>query len=376
MSKVAIFRCEDYSVSKIQDILMRALELLDIDLTGYKKLLLKPNLLTKKRPEEAVTTHPEVLKALIRILRNSGRDIIVADSPGGPYTSKRLEGIYEATGIKKVCAEEKVELNYDTSFFETSFDKGNVLKKIPIIMPVKNCDGVISVAKLKTHRMAVYTGAVKNLFGLIPGGQKIEFHFRMQELDRFMDLLLDLYLAISPVFSIIDGILAMEGDGPSAGNPRNLGVLIISKDGIAADYVASQIIGLKKEDFPLIDRAIKRGLFNPEDVEVLGENIENLKVKDFKIPLRRDVNFTRGQLPKFFESLIKNSLTPKPVIMKEKCVGCGECFMTCPAKAISIENKKAQIDLLKCIRCYCCHELCPEKAIRIKRFFAFKTLLR
>lgn len=376
MSKVVLMKCADYDPEEIREKIEHALRILKVDFADKKKILLKPNLLMRKKPEDAVTTHPTVVQAMIEILKGFSVEAVVAESPGGPYTKRRLEGIYEATGIKGICDNTGAFLNYDTSWFEKNFEEGYMLKKIPFISPLKDCDGLISLAKLKTHGMAVYTGAVKNLYGLIPGGQKVELHFKMQQLDRFMDMVLDIYLASRPMLSVIDGIVAMEGSGPSAGVPRKLGVLIVSQDGIAADFVASKIIGLNINDFPLLKCAIKRGLFREDGVEVVGDRLEEINVKDFKFPKKKDVLFLKGLLPVWLENYFKAWLTPKPVFIHKKCIGCKECFNTCPAKAIMMVNKRPVVDLDKCIRCYCCHELCPEKAINIDRAFIFKTILK
>ncbi|HHW01522.1 MAG TPA: DUF362 domain-containing protein [Thermoanaerobacterales bacterium] len=376
MAKVAVFKCEDYNAGEILKKLKLACKMLNVDFSGKERILLKPNLLMRKKPEDAVTTHPEVVEATVELLKESGLDAVLADSPGGTYTKKRLEGIYASTGMKGVCDRTGALLNYDTSWYELNFEQGRMLKRIPFISPLRECDGLISLAKLKTHGMAVYTGAVKNLFGLIPGGQKIELHFKMQQLDRFMDMLLDIYLASRPMLSVIDGIVAMEGSGPSAGVPRKLGVLIVSQDGIAADFVASKIIGLKINDFPLLKCAVNRGLFREDEVEIVGDKLEEIMVKDFKFPGKKDVLFLKGLLPAWFENYIKGWLTPKPVFIHKKCIGCRECFNTCPAHAIMMLNKKPVVDLDRCIRCFCCHELCPEKAINIDRAFIFKTILK
>jgi len=376
LAKVVILKCEEYNPKFIYERIEYALNLIGFEPKKYKKLLFKPNLLMRKKPEEVTTTHPAVLEAVINLFKKEGVDFIVADSPGGPYNKKRLENIYEGTGIKEVCEKTGAKLNYNTDLVEIEISGESKLKTLPLIYPFKECEGVISLAKLKTHRMSVYTGAVKNLYGMIPGGYKVELHFRLREVERFMDLLLDLYKSVNPVLSIIDGVIAMEGEGPSQGTPRKLGVLIVSDDALAADYAASKIIGLKEEDFPLIKRAIKRGMFKEEDVVFLGENIDDVKVSDFKIPAKKDITFIKGIFPKAIEDYLKELMTPKPYVNLNLCKGCAECYMTCPPKAISIIEKKAKIDYKKCIKCFCCHELCPEKAIKVKRNIIYERFLK
>ncbi|KYO64500.1 DUF362 domain-containing protein [Thermovenabulum gondwanense] len=376
MSTVVILKCEDYNPELICEKLQYALKMIDFRPENYKKLLLKPNLLMSKKPEEATTTHPAVVEGLINILKKENIDLIVADSPGGPYNVKRLNAVYEKTGIKDVCEKTGTPLNYNTSSIEIELKGESKIKALPVIYPYKECDGVVSLAKLKTHGMAVYTGAVKNLYGMIPGGYKVELHFRIREIERFMDLLLDMYETINPLLSIIDGVIAMEGDGPSQGTGRKLGILIISDDALAADYAASRIINLSKNDFPLIKRAIERGLFKEESIRFVGDSIDSVKVNDFKIPLKKDMTFIRGILPRFLEIYLKEIMTPKPYVVLNQCKGCSECYLTCPPKAICIEDKKAKIDYKKCIKCFCCHELCPYQAIKIRRNFIYEKLLK
>lgn len=375
MHRVAIVKCETYDVDVVKEAIKKGLDLLDFEFPRLNKVLLKPNLLMKKRPDEAVTTHPSVIEAAVKIIQEKADKIVIADSPGGPYTRRRMEAIYQVSGLKELEKYEKIILNYDISFKEASLEK-SILKKISFISPYFEADALINFPKLKTHRMAVYTGAVKNLFGLVPGGQKAELHFRFQDVGKFMEMLLDIYFTAKPILNIMDAVVAMEGDGPSAGIPRKLGLLLISQDAIALDYVACKIIGLETKDVPLLSVAKEKGFLNPEDIEIVGEKIENITVKDFKVPLRPEISFVRGRAPRFISNIINELLTPKPVFNKNVCIGCAECFNACPAQAIEMKSRKAYVDLKKCIRCYCCHELCPAKAITIKRSLLFEKILK
>lgn len=375
MHRVAIVRCDTYNVDDVKEALEKGISLLGFKFPKLNKVLLKPNLLMKKRPDEAVTTHPAVVEATVKIVQERVDKIIIADSPGGPYTKRRLEAIYQTSGLKELEKYEKVSLNYDVSFKEAQLER-SILKKISLISPYFESDALINISKLKTHRMAVYTGAVKNLFGLVPGGQKAELHFRLQEVDKFMEMLLDIYSATKPILNIMDAIVGMEGEGPSAGKPRSLGLLLISQDAVALDFVACKIIGLEIKDVPLLNVAMNKGLLNPDDIEIVGEEIDNVRVKDFKVPLRPEISFIRGRAPSFIANVINKLLTPKPVFDKKACIGCAECFNACPAQAIEMRSRKAYVDLKKCIRCYCCHELCPAKAIAIKRSFLFEKILK
>lgn len=375
MPNVAIYKCDEYNTEKIKELIKKGIEELNIRIDDFDNWLLKPNLLMRKNPEDAVTTHPSIVQAIGEILTEKGKKAVIADSPGGPYTVKRLDNIYSASGLKEVALKTNINLNMDVGYKEVELLGHQTVRKIYIINPYFDTNAVISLAKLKTHRMAVYTGTVKNLFGLIPGGYKAELHFRVQEVERFMDLLLDMYLTIKPKFGIIDGIVGMEGEGPSAGKPRKIGVILISEDLIAADYIACKIIGLDVNDVPLLKRAKERGLLNGDKISVVGEDIEKLIIEDFDVPLNANISFIRdnnGWLKKFVNSL----LIPKPIFDHKKCIGCAECFASCPPKAIEMKKRKPYVDLKKCIRCYCCHELCPAKAITIKRSLIFEKVIK
>jgi len=375
MCKVAIVKCDTYEVQDVKNAILKGINLIGFELDRKDCVLVKPNLLMKKRPEDAVTTHPAVVQATVEVIKEKANRIIIADSPGGPYTKKRLESIYHAAGIKELEKLENVYLNYDTSYKDLDVEN-TAFKKLSLISPYFESQGIINLPKLKTHQMAVYTGAVKNLFGLVPGGQKAEMHFRFQDVRRFMEMLLEILTVAKPMLNIMDGIVAMEGEGPSAGKPKKLGVLLISEDAIALDYVACKIIGLEIKDVPLLEVAKEKGLLKSEEIEVVGEGVEDVAPSNFELVLRPEISFVKGKLPHFLANFLDSFLSPKPVFDRNICIGCAECFNACPAQAIEMRSRKAYVDLKKCIRCYCCHELCPAKAIKIKRSFLFEKILK
>lgn len=189
-------------------------------------------------------------------------------------------------------------------------------------------------------------------------------------------MLLEILTVAKPMLNIMDGIVAMEGEGPSAGKPKELGILLISEDAIALDYVACKIIGLDIKDVPLLEVANEKGLLNPDKVEIVGERIEDVAPSNFELVLRPEISFVKGRLPQFLARFLDNFLSPRPIFDINICIGCAECFNACPAQAIEMRSRKAYVDLKKCIRCYCCHELCPSKAIKIKRSFLFEKVLK
>lgn len=371
MSLVSIVKASQYD----KTIVSKALEETFKNLGGVEKFIkpgmkvaLKANLLMKKRPEEAATTHPVLVGELARIIKNAGADVLIIDSPGGPYTRSRLEDIYIGTGMKEIADEVGAELNFDTSEVEVQNPEGKYIKKLKILKPLVEADFVINLPKLKTHGQMVYTGAVKNMFGAIAGITKVEYHFNMKEYSRFADTLIDIFLSVKPSLSIMDAIVGMEGPGPSAGIPKEIGVILASENAFNLDMAAVNIININPKSVPILKNSIERELY-PDDIskiELVGVPIESVKVKEFDVPALEGLKEIRFIKNDFLKSLA-GVILPKPVFILNKCIGCADCMRCCPPKAIEMKNKKPKVKLSKCIRCFCCQELCPAKAIEIKR---------
>jgi len=375
MEKVILAKCDNYTqeeVSKAMDKVFEHLGGIDKFIKKDKNVLIKANLLMKKKPDDAVTTHPLVIKEIAKRVAKAGASVVVGDSPGGFYNEDVLKGIYSSCGYKGIEEIENVKLNYNTSSEEVVFKEGIVAKRLTIIKPAVDADLIINVPKLKTHMMMTYTGAVKNLFGLIPGALKAEYHLRMKDERNFAQLLVDICECKKPQLSIMDAVIGMEGEGPSAGNPRKVGLIIASTNPYALDVVASHIIGIKANKVPTIIVARERGLpAKLQEIEIIGEEIASFIIKDFKFPNSiRDVRFSKNKVFGFITEYLK----PKLIFDKEKCIACRRCMEHCPAKAITIEVRQPSVDLKKCIRCFCCHELCPQKAIEIKKNWILKTI--
>jgi uncharacterized protein (DUF362 family)/Pyruvate/2-oxoacid:ferredoxin oxidoreductase delta subunit len=270
------------------------------------------------------------------------------------------------------------ELNYDTSVLEVSNPDAKRLKSMQITKIAKEVDFVVSAAKLKTHGMMTYTGAVKNLFGVIPGLVKADYHLRLNSVDNFADHLVDICEAVKPIFSIIDGIYGMEGDGPSAGERRYVGLVLASDNPYALDTVASNIIGMDPMIVPTVRAARERKLFSGDlhDVRINGVQLDEINIPPFKLPSSINVNFVGGRVPKIFERFLLNNLRPKPEFDYDLCVSCGDCKRSCPPGIIDMSSGKPVPDLRKCIRCFCCHELCPKKAVSIKRHWLYDKALK
>ena len=381
MNTVSIVKCDDYEFNNVKRAVYEALdgiENIKLKIIKGSRVLIKTNLLMRKNPEDAVTTHPAVVEAIVRYLQDIDCKVIIGDSPGGPFTEWNLKSVYKAAGMFGVAERTGCELNFDTSVLEISNSGAKRLKSMQIIRIAKEVDFVVSAAKLKTHGMMTYTGAVKNLFGVIPGLVKADYHLRLNNADNFADHLVDICETVKPVFSIIDGIDGMEGDGPSAGEKRHAGLILASENPYALDTAASSIIGIEPVTVPTIRAASSRNLFSGDlkDIDIKGVRLDEIRIEPFKLPKSHNANLIGGRVPKAFERMVLNTLRPKPVFNHEICISCGDCKRSCPPGIIDMSSGKPVPDLSKCIRCFCCHELCPKKAVDIKRHWLYDKVLK
>ena len=326
-------------------------------------LLLKPNLLLGDKPDRGSTTHPVIFEAVARLFQSGGASLAYGDSPcfGSPISAVRSSGLHnvaESLGIE--LADFLHEVDCPNS-------QGKLLKQFQIASGLLNMDGVINLPKFKAHGLTRLTGAVKNLFGCLPGVQKTGFHARLPDESQFGEMLVDLAELISPRLHILDGVFGMEGNGPRNGDVRLVGVILLSKNPHALDHCMARIMDLDPMLVPTLKAAQERGLYCPDEIEVLGEKLEDCILQDFNVNhSRASTTGTHG----FYMELFKNWVTPRPVIDPGQCSSCGRCVSVCPAepKAISFLNGRKQppdYDYHKCIRCYCCQEMCPDEAITI-----------
>lgn len=371
---VAVVRCKTYNVEAVKPALEEALNAvngLDFVMPGMK-IIIKPNLVSFKKPDAAATTHPALLEALVEMLLARGADVTIGDSPGGPHSLPLLNRVYAATGMDRL---EKLgaKLNRNMNEKTVDFPEGKVLKNFTYTEYLDEADAIIDFCKLKSHGMLGMSAAVKNLFGTIPGLKKPEVHYKFQNDAEFADMLVDLNEYFKPRLAICDAVVGMEGNGPTAGTPRQIGAIIASKSTYYADVVGAELIGMNIDGLPTLQAAYERG-FAPassKKLRVYGD-IRALTVDDFKAPPVRGLSFMRkGNVLHFIS---KAALEHKPTLKKRLCVGCGECARMCPAKAIKMKNKKPHINREKCIRCFCCQEFCPRAAMVAHRPLAAKVL--
>ena len=349
-----------------------------------ERIVLKANLLRAAPPESAICTHPAVVEAVAKLVKEAGGTPVICDSPGGALHKEAvLRSLYEKTGMAAAAAAAGAELSMDSSTRTVSLPEGKVLRQAEIITPVAEADGVIDLCKMETHVLMSMTGAVKNLFGVIPGLSKVGYHATHPDHATFADVLLDLTGYVKPRLSLMDGILAMEGDGPgSSGTPRQAGLLLAAANPLALDTAAGAIMNLPRKDNPVLLAAERRGLTpcRMEDVELIGGTVEELRMADYKFPASTKSNLMDflGPLARPAERLCKKALSQTPRIDGAKCVGCGICAKSCPGQAIAMTapGKKARISQNACIHCYCCHELCPQKAVELHQSWLGRLLTK
>ena len=387
MNKVSLIRCEEYDNEKVFNALVEALKPfggIEAFVKPHQNVVLKVNMVIKFAPERAATTHPVVVGNFAKLCMQAGANVVVADSAGGPYNANHMGALYNVTGMKKASEEFGFSLNQNFDSFEVDFKEGKVAKKFEILDVLNKADVIINVCKLKSHSFTGITNAVKNIFGVVPGLKKVQMHGQFQTLDNFSNMLYDIwdYFGNKIAFTLSDAIIGMEGEGPTNGNPRKMNAIMCSTNPVAMDIVGAKIMNVVPTDMPTIRIGIERGyLQNENDVEIVGENVENFILKDFD---KRTPNMHTPfstKVPRFIQPLLHKLTTQRPCINKKKCVGCGTCARHCPVGAITMVERKngkkyASFDYSKCIRCFCCQELCPFGVVKVKTGIIYKFLRR
>jgi uncharacterized protein (DUF362 family)/Pyruvate/2-oxoacid:ferredoxin oxidoreductase delta subunit len=332
-------------------------------------VLLKPNLLSAHPPERRITTDPEVVRTVARMVLEAGGSPFIGDSPGlDPF--KRLAS---KTGMDEIAQQlgiEIVELSRPTP---VSLRSDAVFKKLEIAYQALNADVVINLPKLKTHSQMLLTLGVKNLFGTIVAQRKVEWH-HMAGVDRdtFGSLHLDIYLAIKPALNILDGVWGMEGNGPANGKPRRLSLIAASSDAVALDVSICYLLEVPLRLFPLYRAARARGIgqTDVDQITFKGESPQAFEIRNFQVPKLDSL----GMLPETFDWFTKRFLVSKPIQQGDSCTDCGHCTQICPENAIQLEDRKIKFDYMRCTRCYCCQEICPQNGIGFNRGLLVRLL--
>jgi uncharacterized protein (DUF362 family)/ferredoxin len=323
-------------------------------------VVIKPNFLAPAPPEKAMLTHPFIVRAAAEYVIMKGARPVISDS----QAMGSFEKVLRTGGF--LSALEGLDIEFREFKKITVVDIGEPFGKIEIAGEALDAEVLINLPKLKTHAQMLLTLGVKNIFGCIVGLRKPEWHFRTGvDREMFARLLFRVHAAVNPTVTILDGILAMEGQGPGrGGTPRHLGVIMGSNSAVALDMTVCRMFGLPSEDL-LTNGVTEKGLL--DNIEIEGDLP---RIYDFRLPSITPLIFGPPRLHGF----MRRHLLQRPEVDKTSCMACGACWKYCPARAISHYKGKIVFDYEKCIRCYCCIEICPQGALSTKETLAGKAV--
>ena len=367
-AKVAIVPAVDYESPALYTAIEHAIDLIgglgDI-ITQGTRVFVKINHLSPASPAaRGIVTNPLFVEAVLTLLLKTGAELIVGDD----IASEEQDG-FAVSGFRQMCQKIGVPLINlrETGFAESTFH-GHVVHRIYLSRTVLDADVIVNLPKLKTHSLTLFTGGVKNMYGIIPGGMRRNFHGVYADPDAFNQMLVDIFALKKPHITIMDGIIAMEGQGPAAGRLKRLGVVLASRDTVALDAVACKIIGLDPDRVRTNCFARERGLGTCDlgEIEIVGSGIEDVAVSDFQHPLEAGGALI-GRMPAFLSDFVYRQLKIKLTVIRRNCTGCAECEKACPVGAVTVRNEKAVVNHSTCIECMCCHEVCRNNAIVPRR---------
>lgn len=375
-SRVAIVRCQDYDPPAVYDAIKKALDLLggiQSYIAAGDVVLLKPNVFGIWGPEKAATTHPTIVEAVVQLVKDARAIPQIGESSAGSAYGKTQQALQRA-GIAEVAHKTSVELiNFDESEKQNRYLE-IIDREIMFAKPVIEADAIISLPKLKTHGLTGISGAIKNMYGTIPGPAKSQLHKEFPDRQLFAKAIVAICAAVRPRLSIMDGIMAMEGTGPATGPPKNLGIILVSDDPVAMDtVVVNKIMHIPAQHIAMLQSGAdaQLGTNNMEEIEILGDALESgwLEQK-FRPPISYALYSSRW-IPQVLKSTLmkKFNRAATPRITKN-CTGCGDCVDACPTNAIQVarkggKDKKALIVSEMCISCFCCHESCRHAGVEI-----------
>ena len=335
------------------------------------KIAVKANLVSMLKPEKHATTHPALLCALTELLRGRGAEVVIGDSPGGLYTSAYVNAVYRGTGVTE-AERYGARLNQDFSQAKGELPGAAVMKTFQYTAWLDSCDAVIDFCKLKSHGMMAMSAAAKNMFGTIPGTMKPEYHFRFPDPRDFANMIVDLAEYWKPRLSIVDAVVGMEGNGPTAGTPRPIGCLLAGGSPHMVDLACAYVLGIERSEIPTLEAALERGLIpdSVQGLEIAGD-LGTFALPDFrKIETKNRILFQddfHNPLGRRLSPFLMRHIASRPQVSRTECIGGRKCAETCPAGAITMRRGRPVIRRGLCIRCFCCQEFCPRGAMKVAR---------
>lgn len=379
---VAIVRCPDYDRARLREAVRQALHLLPAAPSLVRpglKVLLKPNLISSSDPpERAVNTHPEFIRAVAELFIEAGCSVFIGDSCGSLSSGSTGRAI-QVTGLPEVARETGAQiLDFDRlPSRPVAVPNARVLHSIQVPVILSDMDLIVTLPKFKTHGLTLMTGAVKNQLGVIPGKGKKDAHVAAPKPDMMAEALVDVHSVVRPRLAIMDAVLGMEGNGPTAGDPRNVGLILASADCVALDAVAADIMGYAPGDIDTTTAAAARGLgvASLKEIPVVGCALAQVRIKDFAKPPRNVRNALHCLIPGFVLAWMFNQAgSAHADVLDDRCIHCGECIANCPVAALREEGGRIRADAARCISCYCCAEVCRQRAIRLRRPLAGRAV--
>ncbi|WXG43594.1 MAG: DUF362 domain-containing protein [Promethearchaeati archaeon SRVP18_Atabeyarchaeia-1] len=375
-SEVAVLKCQDYEYGKIKEVVYSSINMIGgtkgLHITGGDRVLLKVNLLSARKPEDAVTTHPYVAKALTEYFQDAGADVVLGDSSAaGPIETRKA---LKVAGIEKVAEETKAKaVNFEAEgFTKIPAPKDSLrLSEVYVAKPVLDSQFVVTVPKLKNHNLTRFTGALKNLFGTVPTATRMKLH-ALGRARLFSQGIVDIYSAIRPGLAVMDGVVGMDGNGPSFGTLRKAGIIAASRDSVALDAVCSSAIGYRENEILTTVEASNRGLGNGKlkDIHLKGMDAGQLHLSWNKVK-----TMPLDMVPSRLFKLMIGLVYTRPSLIKANCSRCATCASHCPAHAIRLTPYPV-LDYKRCLRCFTCNEICPNGAYELRKSFLARILGR
>lgn len=363
MSEVYLKSCYEYDFTAVDKAMQECFHFIPV--ATKKKIqgnqvFIKVNLTGPFSPESAAITHPIVVKAIINNIKKLGGNPIICEASGEISLTQEA---FKTSGMLQLSEEENVPLVSlaEGGYIPVDIPEGKHRKRIYYSKLIYESDVLISVPKLKTHVLTYFTGAIKNMYGCLPRKERMDCHLINTD-NGFNEVLLDVFSVRKPDFSIVDGIVGMEGLGPAHGRPVTSGFIAISNDSVALDTISAHLMGFDVKDLYLLTNAQERnlGISDLNNIQVKGEALQDKRI------VYKQMEFDNYEKRTSLNSRLTPGFTKKvlPHLAEEKCVQCGICSDRCPTQAINM-NGYPEVVYDQCIQCFCCNELCPEGAMEI-----------